>query len=126
MTSISREKLANHYYNLGIQAGSTVKTSSARQVLRKIAPIMPAVGGLGGLAGGGLVGLDRGGGLALSLAKELAEEGDHLGYAVMSAMGIPALGITGLVAGGALGGYGGKRLGMSTRDLILQSLRNKS
>lgn len=129
MSTDLKARIAAHYYNLGCQAAMQTKTSSAKDVARSLGHIsshaLPSIGGIGGLAGGGYLGLHMGADFAKAIAEQAAREGDHFGSLAASLLGTPALAGAGLGIGGLIGGLGGSQLGRGAKEVALEALRKK-
>ena len=87
--------------------------------------MLPTVGALTGLAGGGYLGGKTGLNLAEAFAETAAKAGDPDGAIASMILGGALFGGAGLGVGGALGGIGGHRLGTSAKESLLQALRKK-
>ena len=121
MSSVLQKHVANYYYNLGCEAATHTKTSSAKGIARTAglfaAPMLPMVGGVGGIVGGGRLGLD----LGIDYAAKLFQ-----GYEnpIISSvlLGMPIAG-AGAGLGALIGGLGGYQVGRGARDVLQDALR---
>lgn len=121
-----QKHVASYYYNLGCEAATHTKTSSVRDIARSAgifaAPMLPAVGSVGGIVGGGHLGLN----LGADYAAKLLQGYEHTlmgGTALPAAVvGLP-IAAAGAGAGALLGGMGGYQLGRGARDVLRDALR---
>lgn len=120
-----QKHVASYYYNLGCEAATHTKTSSVKDIARSAgifaAPMLPAVGSVGGIVGGGHLGFDLGADYAVKLLQ--GYENTLMGGAALPiVLGMP-IAAAGASAGALLGGIGGYQLGSGARDVLKDVLR---